>query len=472
MTSENRRIILVLSAFCILFVGLVGYLSYFQVFKAEAVKNNSYNKRLWINEENVLRGSIMDRNGNVLAYSEKDGEINKRYYKYGNLYSHIIGYSYREYGKAGLELEYNNVLLDISESAALNELKNLVLPSSVGNNLKLTIDHSTQEKARSLLNGRKGSIVLMNPKTGEIYAMVSLPDFNVANLNENWKEITENPDSPLLNRATQGLYTPGSIFKMVTTLGVLESFSLDLEYNCVGSTVIDGYKLTDYNERAHGKLNLHDAFVKSCNPYFAEKAVVMGKDKFGEVAERFMINKKIHFDLPVKTSQFPYKGNVEETEIAASGIGQGRVVVTPLNMAMMASAIANEGEMVKPILVKEIIDKDGRILKVMDTEVISTVTGPSVANTIKDMMVDTVKAGTGTNARIRNVTVAGKTGTAENPSGKSHSWFVGFAPAEDPRLAIAVVLEEAGVTGGQGAAPIARDLFIHGLNNIDFEEEY
>lgn len=468
MNKENKRIILVLAGFSILFLGLVAYLSFFQVFKADAVKNNSYNKRLWINEENVLRGSIIDRNDNVLAYSQKNGDTNTRYYKYGNLYSHIIGYSYREYGKAGLELEYNNILLDISGNGAINELKNLVLPTSVGNDIRLTIDHSSQEKARSLLNGRKGSVVLMNPINGEVYAMVSLPDFNTSNLNENWKELTENPDSPFLNRATQGLYTPGSIFKIISTLAAMESIDVDLDYECVGTTNIDGYILKDYNERAHGKLDLFEAFVKSCNTYFGEKSIKMGKERLGSVAERFMINQKLDFDLPVKTSLFPYKGNVGDTELAASAIGQGKVLVTPLNMAMMASAIANDGQMVRPILVKEIINKDGKISKAMTRDVISTVTGPSIADEIKDMMVETVASGTGTNAKIKNITVAGKTGTAENPSGKSHSWFVGFAPANEPRLAIAVILEEAGTTGGQGAAPIARDLFIHALNNIDF----
>ncbi|MDR7870751.1 MAG: penicillin-binding transpeptidase domain-containing protein [Tissierellaceae bacterium] len=468
MNKENRRIILVLTAFCILFVGLVAYLSYFQVFRAQAVKNNSYNKRLWINEENVLRGSITDRNGNVLAYSEKNDGTNTRHYKYGNLYSHIIGYSYREYGKSGLELEYNNVLLDINENAAINEFKNLVLPTSVGNDIRLTIDHSTQEKARSLLNGRKGSVVLMNPKNGEVYAMVSLPDFNTSSLQENWKEITEDPNSPFLNRATQGLYAPGSIFKIITTLAAIESVDVDLDYECEGTTIIDGYPLSDYNKKAHGELDLHEALVKSCNTYFGEKALAIGKERLGSIAERFMINQEIDFDLPVKVSNFPYKGNVGDTELAASAIGQGKIVVTPLNMAMMASAIANDGQMVRPILVTDIINKDGRVAKSMTTDVISNVTSPSLAREIKDMMVDAVASGTGTNASIRNVVVAGKTGTAENPSGNSHSWFVGFAPAEDPRLAVAVILEEAGTTGGQGAAPVARDLFIHGLNNIDF----
>lgn len=176
MKSEIKRIILVLIAICLFLTGLIGYMSYFQVFKAETVKMNSYNKRLWINEENILRGSIMDRKGTILAYSEKQDDQMRRYYKYGRLYSHIIGYSYREYGKSGLELMYNNQLLNINENSAIDELINIVAPNTLGNNLILTIDHGTQEKARSLINGKKGAIVAMNPSSGEIYAMVSLPD--------------------------------------------------------------------------------------------------------------------------------------------------------------------------------------------------------------------------------------------------------------------------------------------------------
>lgn len=468
MNKEHTRIILVLVSFCILFVGLIGYLSYFQVFKAEAIKHNAYNKRLWINEENVVRGSIMDRNGRVLAYSEKKDDTNIRYYNYGNLYSHIIGYSFREYGKAGLELEYNNALLNINENAAINEIKNLVLPSSVGNDLRLTIDHSMQEKSRSLLQGRKGAIVAMNPKTGEIYSMVSLPDFNTSNLGDDWKNISEDPNSPLLNRATQGLYTPGSIFKIITTTAALETGELNKDYICSGTTTIDGYTFKDYNSNAHGEIGLIEAFTKSCNTYFAEKSQIIGKEKLGSVADKFMFNKNIDFDLSTKTSQFPYKGNLGKTDISAAAIGQGKVVTTPLNMAMMASSIANDGVMVKPILVKEILNKDGKLLKEVKTESISTVTDSIRAYEIKEMMNQVVSSGTGTNARLKNVIVSGKTGTAENPSGQSHSWFVGFAPANDPKIALAVILEESGLTGGQGAAPIARDLIIHGLNNIDF----
>ncbi len=468
MNKETKRVILLLAGFCIMFIGLIVYISYFQVFVAEGIKSNSYNKRLWINEENTLRGSIIDRDGNILVYSEKKDDTNIRYYKYGSLYSHTIGYSDREYGKAGLELQYNNALLDINDNKAINEFKNIVAPSTDGNTLKLSLDHETQTKAKDLLKGRKGAIVAMNPTTGEVYAMVSLPDFDTANLKVDWKGISEDVNSPLLNRATAGLYTPGSIFKLITSVAALESEDVNKEYDCVGSTIIDGYTFKDYQGKSHGHLDLKGALVKSCNTYFTEKSLVIGKEKLKQVSDSFMFNNKIPFDLPVKISNTPYKDNIGKTDIAAASIGQGKVVATPLNMALVASAIANNGEMVKPILVKEIISKNGKILRTNSTETLSSVTSSLIANEIKDMMIEVVKSGTGTNASIKNVKVAGKTGTAENASGKSHAWFIGFAPADNPKIAIAVVLEEEGSSGGSSAAPIARDLIIYGLNNINF----
>lgn len=466
MEKELKRIIAILVIICILFISLIVYLSYFQVFKADKIVNNSYNKRLWINEEKILRGSIIDRNGKILAYSEKSGDTYNRFYNYGNLYSHIIGYSYREYGKVGLELEYNKALLNISESTPLKELKNVVIPNTEGNTLKLTIDHHLQAYSRDMLKGKKGAIVAMNPTTGEIYSMVSMPDFNPSTLKEDWNDIMEDGESPFLNRATSGLYTPGSVFKVIPTIAALETPGLDLEYECTGSTKIDGYVLKDYGEKAHGKVNLEEALVRSCNSYFAEKGVQIGKDKIGEVADRFMINSPIPFDLPTAKSTFPYKGNIGKTDIAAASIGQGKVLVTPLNMAMIASGIANKGEIMKPILVKEIISPEGRIVSTNHPQVLSKGTDIFVANEVKNMMVEVIKRGTGTNASIKNVRVAGKTGTAENPSGKTHAWFIGFAPAEDPKIAIAVVLEEDGTTGGKSAAPIARNIIIEALNSI------
>jgi len=467
VNEENRRIIIVLAGLCLCFIGLIGFMSYFQVFEAETIKTNSYNKRLWINEEKILRGSIMDRNGTVLAYSqENDGKI-QRYYKYANLYSHIIGYSHRAYGKSGLELSYNNYLLDLSESSTIEELKNIVAPSTIGNDLVLTIDHGSQEKARTLLQGKKGALIALNPKSGEIYAMVSLPDFNVNSIDEEWAVISEDTNSPLLNRATQGLYPPGSVFKVITASAIINSPNVATNYTCEGSTNIDGYNFKDYSNTAHGELDLSGALTVSCNTYFTEKSLEIGHDRFRNMAQAFMFNNNIPFDLPVNTSVFP-KGNLGDTDLAASGIGQGKVLTTPLNMALTAAAIANNGEVVKPILVSDVVSTNGKLVKSNKREVLSVAIDSLDANSIKEMMVAVVKSGTGRNASIKNVKVAGKTGTAENASGKSHAWFIGFAPADDPKIAVAVLLEEEGSTGGASAAPIARDFIIYGLNNIKF----
>lgn len=465
MEKEVKRIRWVLFGICILFISLIVYLTYFQFVKADEVKQSSYNKRLWMNEEKIKRGNIVDRNDNILAYSEKnEDDTYRRAYNYGNLYSHIIGYSYRSYGKVGLELEYNNTLLDISENLSINEIKNIVNPSSEGNDLRLTIDHEIQEYTRKALDGRKGSVVALNPKTGEIYSMVSLPDFNASNLNEEWNSIMENKDSPFLNRATSGLYPPGSSFKIVPTVGILDSLSVDQNYNCTGTTTIDGYTLKDYSKNGHGDIDLKTALAKSCNTYFAEKGVNLGKDELVSVAEKFYINKKIPFDLPTSTSKLPT--NLGKTDLAATSIGQGKLLVTPLNMALVSGSIANDGKMMKPILVKNVISPRGNVIKTKHPEVLSEVTSEGNAEEVKSMMVEVVNSGTGKNAGLNNFQVAGKTGTAENASGKSHAWFTGFAPADDPKVAIAVILEEDGNTGGKTAAPIARDIIYKILNKV------
>lgn len=467
MNKETKRTIVVLIGFCLLFISLIAYISYFQIFRAEAVKNNSYNKRLWINEEATLRGTIMDRNGKTLVYSEKKDDIYQRHYLYGRLYSHVIGYSYREYGKAGLELQYNNVLLDISENTAINEIKSIVSSNNEGNNIVLTIDHELQTLGRSLLKGKKGSIIAMNPETGQIYAMVNLPDFDASNLREDWKTISEDPSGPLVNRATQGLYPPGSVFKLITSMAIMGNDQIDKTYTCTGSTKIDGYIFEDYNNEGHGNIDLKQALIKSCNTYFAEKAVELGKEQIGNIAENFMINQKIPFDLSTNISQFKYKGNLSKTEISASAIGQGKVLVTPLNMLLVASGIANGGEIIKPTLIKEIKTKNNKIMKSSQIGFLHGGTDPVTANEIKQIMVETVDSGTAKNATIKNIKVAGKTGTAENASGKAHAWFVGFAPADKPKVAVVVLLEEEGSTGGSAAAPIGRDVMKYTIDNIN-----
>ncbi len=458
MNIESKRIIRILISLCGLFISLILYISFFQVFTADKIVTNSYNKRQWIDEENILRGEITDRKGIVLVNSINTDKGQVRNYKYGRIYSHIIGYSSREYGKSGIEAAYNKELLDLNDSNPIGELKNILTDGeSLGNNVVLSVDHEIQNYAYNLLGNRKGSIVLMNPKTGEIYSMISNPSFDPSTLKENWEDIVANEDSPLLNRATMGMYTPGSIFKLITATAAIEDRETDETFICEGSINIDGYILRDYGGIAHGEVDLSEALAKSCNVAFSQIGLEIGDDKLRRTAEKYMFNNSIPFDLRTAKSIFPGKIS-SKPELGASAIGQGKVLVTPLNMAMVASAIGNQGEMVKPILVKEIINHNNRVLRKNRTEILAKATSPEIAEQLKYMMIDVVEKGTGKNARISNVQVAGKTGTAENESGKEHAWFIGFAPADDPIVAVAVILESSGKTGGTEAAPIARDL--------------
>ncbi len=463
---ERKKILRVLSVMVLLNITLVLYLSYFQIFQADKIKQNSYNKRLWANEDKVLRGSFYDRNKKILVYSVKDEEekIN-RIYKYDHLYSHIIGYSSREYGKAGLEKSYNSYLIDDGKFFDINGVKDLLDKESIGNDVILTIDHDMQLKTRELMLGKKGSIITMNPQTGEIYSMISMPDFNVNTLKDDWPKIIDDTNSPLLNRAIQGLYPPGSTFKIITALSSLQNNIINDDFLCSGSTTINGYTIRDYDSKSHGHVDLNKAFRVSCNTYFAEMAVQLGQSNILQTAEKFYFNKDFDFDLDIKKSSFP-TDKMDKTELAASGIGQGKILATPLEMLMVASGIANDGNIVKPHLVSKVLTHDGILVKSNDIEIISNVGSYDKVEQIKNMMVEVVENGTGTQAKIDGISVAGKTGTAENASGNNHAWFVGFAPAKDPKIAVVVLLEEEGSTGGSKAAPIARELIKFGLNNI------
>lgn len=467
MDLESKRIVRVLIVLSTMLVGLVLYLSYFEVFKADQIESHSFNRRQWLNEELVIRGSIIDRNGKILAYSEKVEDIQSRIYKYGSLYSHIIGYSHKEYGKSGIEASYNKLLID-DESNPIRVITDKITGTrDKGNNVILTIDHELQIMAEKKLKGNKGAIVLMNPMNGEIYAMVSKPDFDPTTLKENWEDIVEDLESPLLNRATMGLYAPGSIFKIITATAVLQAGNINETYECEGSLNINGFVLNNFRNTVHGEIDLEEALAESCNVAFAQMGLQLGKNNLRISAEKYMFNKIIPFDLVTKRSLFPSTTTMTNPELGATAIGQGKLLTTPLNMALVASAIANDGLMMKPIIVKEVISPEGKSIKSNNPNTIGKVCEAEEAGIIKDMMIEVVKSGTGTNAAIKNTVVAGKTGTAQNDMGKEHAWFIGFAPAENPKVAVAVILENAGTTGGKSAAPIARDLLNAGLKKFE-----
>lgn len=470
--SELRRIVILMVGLIALFLGAIVYLTYFYLFEAETVRNHPSNRRGYIEEAQIKRGDIYDRNGELLATSKGEPGHYHREYTYPTLYSHMIGYSHPSLGKSGLEASHNDDLLNRNSNRAIVQISNwLSNKKQGGNSLILTVDTQVQSKARELLeeNAERGSIVVMNPKTGEIYAMASLPDFNAMSVAEDWNSLQKNKAGALLNRSINGRYPPGSTFKIITAASLLDS-NLNLNYDDKGSQTIDGREFKNAEGSIYGNVDLKDAITHSINTYFVSKGAKLGKERLGSTADQFYFNKKIPFDLPVSPSVFDYKKNIPKTTLAASAIGQGDVLVTPLHMAMVASTVANDGKMMEPILVKEVEDPKGKSIRKHEPKVLQDSISEETAKKLNEFMLSVVQNGTGKRAAMRRVKVAGKTGSAENASGENHAWFIGDAPANDPQVAVAVIVEQAGRSGGSVAAPMARDIIAYALNNIDFSQ--
>lgn len=465
-STLNKRLVFVMVFFVFLFMFVALYLVYFQLFKAKSLADNSHNRRLWLNEDLVKRGSIYDRNENVLAYSQKDGAGKQvRIYNYPQASAPVTGYSSTTYGKTGIEKSYNKELLAISGENFSN-FRKMVVKNDTGNDLHLSLDQNIQNIVYNYLSAYKGSCVIMNPSTGQILAMVSTPSFNPNTLDDDWNNLIQTTDGRLVNRATLGLYRPGSAFKIITAASILEN-DIDTFYKDEGSEIIQGYEIKNYNEQIFGNLDLRSAFINSANTYFANKAVNLGKDKLAKTSEKFVFNKDYDFDLDKSNSVIPFK-DLNEADLAMTGFGYGKTQITPLHMAMVTSAIANDGVMMRPRLVDKITNKEKEVIFEADNEILSKATSEKTANAIRDMMVEVVNSGTGTSAYLNWVQLAGKTGTADKADGKVDAWFVGFAPAYEPKIAFALVVEDSQGTGGEVAAPLARNIVRDIFNTISF----
>lgn len=462
--NNNKRMIHLIVLTCVLFFSIIGYLTYFQIFMATKVSQNNYNRRLWQREENTIRGTIYDRKGVVLAETIVNDEAMTRSYPFNNLYSHIVGYSHRQYGRTGAEAYYNSDLMAIgSEAGTVARLRERITGEKVkGNHVYLTLHHELQKTGERLLRGKKGSVVAIDPRSGEILAMVSKPDFNPNRLNTDWSKLIEDERSPLLNRGIAGLYPPGSTFKVIMSAAVLENGQIDTNYDCKGSIVVDGYTLSDLNKQGHGVLDLRRSLAVSCNTNFARMALELGGDRVLNMARGFYFGRPIPGDIPMQTSRIPYDRGIKPTELAAVAIGQGKLLVSPVQMALVAGVFANDGVMMTPRILQEVRSPEGKQLRGISSEGIRVI--PSeIADEVKEMMVAVVAEGTGKNARISGIRVAGKTGTAENATGESHAWFIGFAPADAPKVAVAIILETEGRSGGIAAAPVARQIMTQAL---------
>lgn len=449
--NTNKKIIRVLVVISLMFLALITYLLWFNMFKAGEVSTNSYNKRQWESEQSIKRGDIYSSDGVLLAETQIDGDARIRKYPRGRLYSHVIGYYSQVYGKSQLEMSRDDDLLGKGNiSISLNEIRD-------GNNLTLTILDDLQEYAYDQLDGRNGAVVAMEPTTGQILAMVSLPDYDPEKIEDNWSSMMEDEDSPFLARATQGLYPPGSTYKIVTAAGAYDNGMTEEIFEDKGKFEQGDVSVYNYGKEALGRIGVKEAFEQSSNYAFCTLGYEMGADRVKYEAEKFGINKGFDFDIPISRSEIQYK-RMTDLDAALVSIGQGGLVMNPLHVAMMGSAIANNGRMMKPYLVETVTTNNGTIVGQSRPSVLYDCVGAACADYVNELMIGVVENGTGTKAQIRGVTVAGKTGTAETESGEDHAWFVGYAPAESPKICVAVVLENDGSSGGSTACPIAKNI--------------
>lgn len=476
--------------YALLFVILVVYLLKISIYDSNSFVANTFNPRLSQGEEGIKRGSILDINGDVIAESvqKQDGSY-ERVYHNSQAYAHVVGYM--EKGKAGVESKYNFRLEDISFEL-FQRIGGLFGNEIEGNNIVLTIDNRLQETAYDYLQGQRGAIVALEPSSGKILAMVSNPAFDSNTVGAMWEELnSDDENSPLMNRAAQGLYPPGSTFKIVTSAAGYEydEDSTELEMNCSGEKKFGHSIMHCYNNNAHGQEDIAEAFAKSCNTFFATMGEMIGGEALRKTAEDFGFNADISFPLEYSRSCFEVNADSNQSEIVETSIGQGKTLVTPLFMAMITGAVANNGMIMNPYIVDHSETPWGGVRNKTIPSAYKQAISPDTAYAIKDLMIDVVKYGTATNAafsvsgKTHNsvssdsavssgavgrysgpITVAGKTGTAEN-IGEDHSWFVAFAPAEDPQIAVAVILENAGK--GSKAIPAARDIMKEYIENLE-----
>ena len=452
--------------FISLLVCLFLYVFYIQIISGDSLTNHPMNKRTDILVTRIERGAILAADGERLAYSKKreDGTW-QRNYPLGSAAAHVTGYISNKYGLSGMEELYNIQLSGLSNpERKLGAVSNW-LTNGTGSTVILTIDSNLQMAAWNALGNRRGAAVVIHPQTGAILAMVSRPSFQPATIDTEWQAVTANPSSPLLNRVTQGLYPPGSIIKPLVAEAALQEriTTADRIFQCDGQLKVGrDYVLHESNDQVHGKVDLQRALAVSCNITFGQIALQMGRSKLSNAYDKHGLSRSTSSELADAPGRLPDFSRLNDGDLVQMGIGQSSLLVTPLKMVMLAAAIGNKGIIMKPYLMQQIQDADGRILQKQTADVWLKPISPSTAATLTKMMVAVIDEGTGSQAAITGVKVAGKTGTAENPHGADHSWFIGFAPAEEPQVAVAVIVENAG-SGGLVATPIARRILTAAL---------
>lgn len=449
----ERGLDVAVKAVAVLFVLITLWVGFWSVVAGPGLMLHPRNPRVAQVEQEILRGGIYSREGKPLAVST-EGQV-----RIGSGAAvHLVGYSDRRFGKAGLEAAFDEALLGFVEGSGPARFWRAALGQRwQGWDLVTTIDFDLQLAAEQALGERPGAAVVLDPASGAILAMASWPRFDPHRLEEHLGG--EAGGTALFNRATQGQYPPGSSFKPVVLAAALESRRVrpgDV-FNDVGSLTVEGRIIRNAGGVAHGRLALDDALAVSSNVVFARLALEVGWEPLRQVAEAFGFGAPARsLGVPVAAGNLPGPGQ-KGAALAEAGIGQGELLVTPLQMAVFAAAIANGGWRVHPHAGLLLRSPDGNERLIEAPAPVRAISA-GTAHVVREAMIAAVERGTGREAKVAGIDVAGKTGTAENPHGPPHAWFIGFAPARNPRIALAVVVENGGA-GGAVAAPIARKIF-------------
>ncbi|MCL2573640.1 MAG: penicillin-binding transpeptidase domain-containing protein [Defluviitaleaceae bacterium] len=455
---KNLRIMFWLMA--LLFIALGGYFVYVAAFEASDFIANPRNPRVAMVNDDMRRGTIYDTNGTPIAESifDEDSGLYTRQYHFGAAFAHTVGYS--GMSKAGLELSRNFTLYHLNRELVQRATYVIMGQELRANSIITTFDADLQQMIFNSLGDSRGAVVVLNPTTGAVLAMVSTPSFDPNNVTEQWGNlIADTSNSPLLNRAAQGLYPPGSTFKVVTAVAALETSShwLDFVFECTGHAHFDGETIQCWGGQAHGLVDMHRAMAVSCNGFFAKITEEIGARPIIDAAEQMLFNSGIEFELVVSMPQFPMGEHPAIDELIQTAIGQGRTTATPLNMALIAAAIANGGIVMTPYIVDGTLSGFGNVSGATSPQSMMQIMDAQMAARLNEMLIEVVNTGTGTPAALSHIQVAGKTGTAQNETGIDHSWFIGYAPAENPTVALAIIIENTG--GGTRATQLAGQIF-------------
>jgi penicillin-binding protein A len=476
----NRQIVKLFGLIAVLFAVLIGFTSWWAVFDAKALKDKEANKRPLLEQQQIKRGRILAADGTVLARSVPKGHGDSlryvRRYPEGSLYGHPIGYSFVTKGDSEFEKSHDDELVG-SESEFGSILDQLLGHDQEGNDIVTNIDPEAQRVAMSDLQAEGfGAVVAIEPDSGRIKVLASNPPYDPNRVPYELSKLNQNEvEAPLVDRATQGEFPPGSTFKVVTAAAGLDSGTITPEttIDAPGELDVQGQPLQNDFTEDFGAIALDTALTHSVNTWFAQLGEQVGEDTLFEYMDAFGFNSTPAIDLP--GDQVYPSGIYEEGELLRSGdpidiarvaIGQERLLVTPLQMAEVAAAVANGGKLMRPQIWSRVVDPDGRVTKRMEPSQYSQPIDSETAEELTTAMEGVVNEGTGTNAAISGVPVAGKTGTAETPSNaacgggaeENQAWFIGFVPADEPKIAIAATVGCTTAFGNDVAAPIFRDV--------------